>query len=72
VLGVGMLLSLTTGGTSLASRLWMWGPWTWAGTVTTTTDPARMILIWFICLAAIISLQPLTTRALKRYAAVSH
>ena len=72
VVGVGMLLSLTTGGTSLASRLWMWGPWTWAGTVTTTTDPARMILIWFICLAAIISLQPLTTHALKRYAAVSH
>jgi hypothetical protein len=72
VLGVGMLCSLTTGGTRLASTLWMWGPWTWAGTVTTTTDAARMILIWFICLAAIISLQPLTTRALKRYAAVSH
>jgi hypothetical protein len=72
VLGVGMLLSLTTGGTSLASRLWMWGPWTWAGTVTTSTDPARMILIWFISLAAIISLQQPTTRALKRYAAASH
>jgi hypothetical protein len=72
VLGVGMLLSLTTGGTSLASTMWMWGPWTWAGTVTTTTDPARMILIWFISLATIISLQPLTTRALRRYAAASH
>lgn len=72
VLCVGMLLSLTTGGTSLASTLWMWGPWTWAATVTTTTDPARMVLIWFICVAAIIGLQPLTTRALKRYAALSH
>ncbi len=72
VLCVGMLLSLLTGGTTLASALWMWGPWAWAGTVTTTNDPLRMVVAWFVCVAVVIGMQPLTTRALRRHAAISH
>jgi hypothetical protein len=72
VLGIGMLVSLLTGVSNLASDLWMWGPWTWAGIATTTDDPRQLVIMWVACVVLLAITGPLTARAGRRYAASAH